>query len=60
MLDERYGNKLPAVIATNHPKASLEGVLGERLFDRMREEATFVAFDWESARKPAGLRKKAA
>lgn len=60
VLDERYGNKLPAVISTNHPKAALESVLGERLFDRMREEATFVAFDWQSARKPAGLRENAA
>jgi DNA replication protein DnaC len=60
VLDERYANKLPVVVATNHPMSALESVLGERLFDRMREEATFIAFDWQSARSPAGLRKKAA
>jgi len=32
--------------------------MGERLFDRLREAATFLAFDWESARKPAGQRSK--
>lgn len=60
VLDERYANKLPAVIATNHPRAALESVIGERLFDRLKEEATFLAFDWESSRKPAGLRSVAA
>jgi len=60
VLDERYANEMPTVIATNHPRAALESVLGERLHDRLREEAAFVAFDWESGRQPAGLRKRAA
>lgn len=60
VLDERYANRRPTVIATNHPRDHLRDVLGERLFDRLKEEATFVAFDWESARKPAGLRRDAA
>jgi DNA replication protein DnaC len=58
VLDTRYANKLPVVIATNHPRAALRDVVGERLFDRLTEEATFLAFDWESARKPAGLKSK--
>lgn len=58
VLDQRYGDGLPTVIATNHPRNRLEDALGERLFDRLREAATFLAFDWESARKPAGLRSR--
>jgi DNA replication protein DnaC len=58
VLDTRYANKLPVVIATNHPRAALPNVVGERLFDRLTEEAAFLAFDWESSRKPAGLRAK--
>ncbi|GGA01336.1 ATP-binding protein [Dyella caseinilytica] len=58
VLDTRYANNLPVVIATNHPRAALQGIVGERLFDRLTEEATFLAFDWESNRKPAGLRQK--
>lgn len=58
LLDTRYGDGRPTVIATNHPRNRLEDVLGERLFDRLREAATFLAFDWESARKPAGQRSK--
>lgn len=59
VLDTRYGDGRPAVIATNHPRARLEDVLGERLFDRLREAATFLAFDWASARKPGGQRNTA-
>jgi DNA replication protein DnaC len=58
LLDNRYANGRPTVIATNHPRDRLEDVLGERLFDRLREAATFLGFDWESARKPAGQRNK--
>lgn len=60
ILDTRYANNLPVVIATNHPRAALQNVVGERLFDRLTEEATFLAFDWESNRKPAGLRNRRA
>lgn len=59
ILDARYADSLPVVIATNHPRGDLEHVVGERLFDRLKEEATFLAFDWGSSRKPAGLRNKA-
>jgi DNA replication protein DnaC len=58
VLDTRYANKLPVVIATNHPRSALPNIIGERLFDRLTEEATFLAFDWESHRTPAGLRNK--
>lgn len=58
LLDSRYANGRPTVLATNHPRNRLEDVLGERLFDRLREAATFLAFDWESARKPAGQRNR--
>lgn len=58
VLDQRYGDGRPTVLATNHPRNRLEDVLGERLFDRLREAATFLAFDWESARKPAGTRSR--
>lgn len=58
VLDTRYANNLPVVIATNHPRGAMPNVVGERLFDRLTEEAAFLAFDWESNRKPAGLRNK--
>jgi DNA replication protein DnaC len=58
VLDARYADNLPVVIATNHPRGALQEVVGERLFDRLTEEATFLAFDWESSRKPAGLRTR--
>jgi DNA replication protein DnaC len=60
LLDTRYSNGRPTVLVTNHPRNRLEDVLGERLYDRLREAATFLAFDWESARKPAGQRNKTA
>ncbi|GLQ98342.1 ATP-binding protein [Dyella mobilis] len=60
VLDTRYANNLPVVIATNHPRGALKDVVGERLFDRLNEEAAFLAFDWESGRKPAGLRTRRA
>lgn len=40
VLDHRYGAKLPTVITTNLPSNEIEGLLGARLADRLRE-ATF-------------------
>lgn len=51
--DARYSDRLPTVFATNHPRKDLAAVLGDRLYDRMCEVATFVAFDWASARATA-------
>lgn len=51
--DARYSDRRPTVFATNHPRKDLAAVIGERLYDRMCEVATFVAFDWPSARTTA-------
>jgi len=48
--DARYSDRRPTVFATNHPRKDLAAVIGERLYDRMCEVATFVSFDWPSAR----------
>jgi DNA replication protein len=51
--DARYSDRRPTVFATNHPRKDLAAVIGERLYDRMCEVATFVSFDWPSARTAA-------
>lgn len=51
--DARYSDRRATVFATNHPRKDLAAVIGERLYDRMCEVATFVSFDWPSARATA-------
>jgi DNA replication protein DnaC len=48
--DARYADQRPTVFATNHPRRDLAAIIGERLYDRMCEVATFVSFDWPSSR----------
>lgn len=51
--DARYAGTLPTVFVTNHTRKDLAGVIGERLYDRMCEVATFVSFNWPSVRASA-------
>ena len=51
VLNERYEKRRPTILLSNLSKDELVGFLGERVFDRMREDSgKFVAFDWDSHR----------
>lgn len=53
ILNRRYRDCKPTILLTNLDLQGMETVLGERTFDRFREVATVVTFDWESQRKRA-------
>ena len=50
ILNTRYSNHMPTVLATNYGKKDLDAVLGDRIADRLREVGKRVIFDWESCR----------
>lgn len=57
VLDRRYRDMRPVIIITNQDRDGLKTYVGERVFDRLRETARWIAFDWESYR---GTARKAA
>ncbi|WP_176785867.1 ATP-binding protein [Propionivibrio dicarboxylicus] len=51
VINERYENRMPTLLISNLDRNGVAEALGERVFDRLREDAgRVVAFDWESAR----------
>ncbi|CAB3783315.1 ATP-binding protein [Pararobbsia alpina] len=50
ILNARYSNHMPTILATNYNKPNLDAVLGDRIADRLREVGKRVIFDWESCR----------
>jgi DNA replication protein DnaC len=51
VLNERYENRKSTIMMTNLSVDECRAFLGERVFDRMREDGgRFVAFNWESHR----------
>lgn len=50
VLDGRYREQMPTILLTNQDKEGVSKCIGERVFDRMRESASWVSFDWESYR----------
>jgi len=50
ILNRRYADLRPTVLITNLKVPEIEETLGERVFDRFREVATVVTFDWPSFR----------
>lgn len=51
VLNRRYENKRPSVLMSNLPLPELKGYLGDRIFDRLKEDDGKVfVFDWESHR----------
>jgi len=50
VLDQRYQLRLPVVMATNLPLPDLRVAVGDRLFDRLRENAQVLACKWLSYR----------
>ena len=51
IMNERYEKRRPTIILSNLSKDELIGFLGERVFDRMREDGgKVIGFDWDSYR----------
>lgn len=57
VLNERYENRLPTLLLSNLDKEGVAEALGERVFDRLREDnGHAVAFNWESARPKTAMK----
>lgn len=52
IIDGRYREMRPTIIASNLNRDDLEVFLGERIMDRLNDCATVIAFDWASHRGP--------
>jgi DNA replication protein DnaC len=53
VLDGRYRDMTSTVLITNQDREGFRGYVGDRVFDRLRETARWVSFDWESYRPTA-------
>lgn len=53
VIDRRYRQMKPSIFITNQDRAGFTQYIGERAYDRMRQTARWVAFDWESYRPQA-------
>lgn len=52
VLNERYEKRKPTLLLSNLALDEVKAYLGERIFDRLREDGgAFVSFDWDSHRK---------
>ena len=52
VINRRYENVLPTVLISNLTSDELKTFIGDRAFDRFREDGgAILAFDWESYRK---------
>lgn len=59
VLDRRYREQMPTILLTNQDIDGLRSMIGDRCFDRLRETAKSVAFDWPSCRKAARIQYEA-
>lgn len=56
ILNERYEHHRPTIFMSNLPRDEVSAYLGERVFDRLREDGgEFISFTWESYRKSRNL-----
>lgn len=53
IIDKRYRDMMPTILLTNLNSAGMKQFLGDRSYDRLRENGIWVTFDWESQRKKA-------
>jgi DNA replication protein DnaC len=53
ILDRRYSDMRPTILLTNQDKDGFKSFVGDRVFDRLRETARWVPFDWPSFRGQA-------
>lgn len=52
IINRRYNNMLPTVLISNLTADELNGFIGERAFDRFKEDGgAILIFDWESYRR---------
>lgn len=50
VIDGRYREQKPTILLTNLDRKGLAEYIGQRAFDRLRENGIWVAFEWESYR----------
>lgn len=50
IINRRYQDAMPTILLTNLGKPGLKEFLGDRSFDRLREDGIWTVFDWESQR----------
>lgn len=55
VLDRRYRDMRPTILLTNHDVEGFKVYIGERLYDRMKENTRWVQFDGGSYRKEARI-----
>lgn len=53
VVDRRYSDMLPTIFATNLAKEGFKEFVGDRVWDRLVENARWVPFTWESYRPTA-------
>lgn len=50
IINRRYQDSMPTILLTNLGKPGLRDFLGDRSYDRLREDGIWTVFDWESQR----------
>lgn len=50
IIDKRYRDMMPIILLTNENREGFRKFLGDRSFDRLREQGEWVKFEWESYR----------
>ena len=59
VLNERYEQRKPSLLLSNLTSTEVSGYLGERIFDRLREDGGVdVVFDWASHRGKSGAGRR--
>ncbi|MCW7541461.1 ATP-binding protein [Aquabacterium sp. A7-Y] len=53
VLDRRYRDAMPTLLLTNQDREGLKQCIGARAYDRVRETASWVTFNWPSHRLAA-------
>lgn len=53
VLDRRYREMRPTILISNAGREQFKACVGDRVYDRLREVAKWVPFDWESFRPQA-------
>jgi DNA replication protein DnaC len=53
IIDRRYRDRRPLILMANLQPAELQTLLGDRIYDRLREVSKVLAFDWDSYRPQA-------
>lgn len=53
VLDRRYRQMRPTIFITNQDREGFVKFIGERSFDRLKQTAKWISFDWQSYRATA-------